>query len=275
MSQLQPEQNRPEPRTAAKVIVIPRYMGTFADLMTLLLCFFVLLVAMAEIDALKFKMVVRTMEDAFGVERPKPEDEIVKGTSVIQQRFSPNPDQPTPIEQVRQAGQSDKDVLKTEDAAVYQAAQMNSLRKELAQFLAQALDEDLITLETMQDRVLIRINEQASFASAGANLKPGFVPVLDRIANALADIDAQFVVAGHTDNVPLRAGLYRSNWDLSGARATSVVHALLRHPGLGADQFRIEAYADTQPLKSNDSAAGRAVNRRVEIGIIKPWSQPE
>lgn len=275
MSQPEPEPNRPKPRTAAKDIVIPRYMGTFADLMTLLLCFFVLLVAMAEIDALKFKMVVRTMEDAFGVERPKPKDEIVKGTSVIQQRFSPNPDQPTPIEQVRQAGQSDKDVLKTEDAKVYQAAQMNSLREELAQFLSQALDENLITLETMQDRVLIRINEQASFASAGASLKPGFVPVLDRIANALADIDAQFVVAGHTDNVPLRAGLYRSNWDLSGARATSVVHALLQHPGLNADQFRIEAYADTQPLKPNDNAAGRAVNRRVEIGIIRPWSQPE
>lgn len=275
MSQSEPEPNRPEPRTAAKDIVIPRYMGTFADLMTLLLCFFVLLVAMAEIDALKFKMVVRTMEDAFGVERPKPKDEIVKGTSVIQQRFSPNPDQPTPIDQVRQAGQSDKDVLKTEDAAVYQAAQMNSLREELAQFLSQALDDDLITLETMQDRVLIRINEQASFASAGASLKPGFVPVLDRIANALADIDAQFVVAGHTDNVPLRAGLYRSNWDLSGARSTSVVHALLQHPGLNADQFRIEAYADTQPLASNDSAAGRAINRRVEIGIIRPWSQPE
>ena len=275
MSQLQPEPNRPEPRTAAKDIVIPRYMGTFADLMTLLLCFFVLLVAMAEIDALKFKMVVRTMEDAFGVERPKPKDEIVKGTSVIQQRFSPNPDQPTPIDQVRQAGQSDKDVLKTEDAAVYQAAQMNSLRQELTQVLSSALNDNLISLETRQDRVLIRINEQASFASAGASLKPGFVPVLDRIANALADIDAQFVVAGHTDDMPLRAGLYRSNWDLSGARATSVVHALLQHPGLNADQFRIEAYADTQPLKPNDSAAGRAVNRRVEIGIIKPWSQPE
>lgn len=275
MSQLQPEPNRPEPRTAAKDIVIPRYMGTFADLMTLLLCFFVLLVAMAEIDALKFKMVVRTMEDAFGVERPKPKDEIVKGTSVIQQRFSPNPDQPTPIDQVRQAGQSDKDVLKTEDAAVYQAAQMNSLRQELTQVLSSALNDNLISLETRQDRVLIRINEQASFASAGASLKPGFVPVLDRIANALADINAQFVVAGHTDDVPLRAGLYRSNWDLSGARATSVVHALLQHPGLNADQFRIEAYADTQPLKPNDSAAGRAVNRRVEIGIIKPWSQPE
>jgi chemotaxis protein MotB len=275
MSQSEPEPKRPEPRTAAKDIVIPRYMGTFADLMTLLLCFFVLLVAMAEIDALKFKMVVRTMEDAFGVERPKPKDEIVKGTSVIQQRFSPNPDQPTPIDEVRQAGQSDKDVLKTEDAAVYQAAQMNSLRQELTQVLSSALNDNLISLETRQDRVLIRINEQASFASAGASLKPGFVPVLDRIANALADINAQFVVAGHTDDVPLRAGLYRSNWDLSGARATSVVHALLQHPGLNADQFRIEAYADTQPLKPNDSAAGRAVNRRVEIGIIKPWSQPE
>lgn len=255
--------------------MIPRYMGTFADLMTLLLCFFVLLVAMAEIDALKYKMVVRSMEDAFGVERPKPKDEIIKGTSVIQQRFSPNPDQPTPVDQIRQAGQNDKDVVKTEDAALYQAAQVNSQKQQLEQTFADALEQNLISLETQQDRVLIRINQQASFPSAGANLKPAFIPVLNKIATALADIDASFVVAGHTDNVPLRGGLYRSNWELSGARATSVVHALLEHPQLSDDQFRIEAYADSQPLESNDSAAGRAVNRRVEIGIINTWSQSE
>lgn len=275
MSVSEPDPNRPGPRTAAKDIIIPRYMGTFADLMTLLLCFFVLLVAMAEIDALKYKMVVRTMEDAFGVERPEPRDEVIKGSSVIQQRFSPNPDRPTPIDQVYQAGKTDKEALKTEQAAVYQAARLNSQKQQLENFFADALDNKLISLETQQDRVLIRINEQASFPSAGAGLKPAFMPVLDQIAAALADINASFVVAGHTDNVPLRGGLYRSNWELSGARATSVVHALLEHPQLTADQFRIEAYADTRPLKSNHSEAGRAVNRRVEIGIINTWSQPK
>lgn len=267
MSVSKPDPNRPGPRTAAKDIIIPRYMGTFADLMTLLLCFFVLLVAMAEIDALKYKMVVKSMEDAFGVERPKPE-ELIKATSVIQQRFSPAQDDPTPLEQIQQASDSDKESLRTKDAEHFQAAKVSRLRQQLEQTFTDALDEKLISLETQDDRVLIRINEQASFPSAGAQLKPGFLPVLDRIAAALAEVEGQFVVAGHTDNVPLRSGLYRSNWELSAARATSVVHALLAQPGLTADQFRIEAYADTQPLQTNDTAAGRAMNRRVEIGII-------
>lgn len=267
MSVAEPDPDRPGPRTAAKDIIIPRYMGTFADLMTLLLCFFVLLVAMAEIDALKYKMVVNSMEDAFGIDRPEPED-IVKGTSVIQQRFSPTPDKPTPVESIRQASVTDSEVLRTEDAEVYRTAKANTIRDTLQIALIDALDQELISLETMQDRVIIRINEQASFPSGSAALKPGFTPVLHQIADALAAMETEFVVAGHTDNVPLRSGLYRSNWELSGARATSVVHALLADRRLAEDRFRIEAYADTQPLDSNETVEGRAMNRRVEIGII-------
>lgn len=252
--------------------MIPRYMGTFADLMTLLLCFFVLLVAMAEIDALKFKMVVRSMENAFGVERPKPIDPERKATSVIQQTFSPTPEQPSLNNEVWQDADNSKPLLKTDDITRYQAAKRQQLKQKLELTFADALNAKLISLETMEDRVLIRINEQASFPSGTATLKTAFLPLLSRLASALVEIDASFVVSGHTDNVPLRSGLYRSNWELSAARATSVVHALLNQSGLQANQFRIEAYADTQPLGTNATATGRAQNRRVEIGIINPWS---
>lgn len=262
------------PRSASRPSgsIIPKYMGTFADLMTLLLCFFVLLVAMAEIDALKFKMVVRSMENAFGVERPQPEEPERKGTSVIQQQFSPTSDNARPDVEVWQDADNTKAQLNRQTSAEYQAAQRQQLQQELEQRFADALDAKLFSLETMEDRVLIRINEQASFPSGSASLKTTFLPLLSRLAAALVEIDASFVVSGHTDNVPLRSGLYRSNWELSAARATSVVHALLNQSGLQADQFRIEAYADTQPLGSNATAAGRAQNRRVEIGIINPWS---
>lgn len=252
--------------------LIPRYMGTFADLMTLLLCFFVLLVAMAEIDALKFKMVVRSMENAFGVERPPPIEPERKATSVIQQQFSPTPDNIRPDVDPRQDGNNAKSQLTRGETARHQAAQRQRLQQDLEQRFADALDANLISLETLDDRVLVRINEQASFPSGNASLKTDFLPLLSRLASALVEIDARFVVSGHTDNVPLRSGLYRSNWELSAARATSVVHALLNQSGLQASQFRIEAYADTQPLGSNATAEGRAQNRRVEIGIINPWS---
>jgi chemotaxis protein MotB len=247
-------------------------MGTFADLMTLLLCFFVLLVAMAEIDALKFKMVVRSMEDAFGVERKTPVDPERITTSVIQQRFSPTPDQPSPNPEIWQDADISKTQLKTNDLAHYQAARLQQLKQQLEKTFVEALNAKLISLETMEDRVLIRINEQASFPSGSAELKRDFLPLLSRLAAALAKIDARFVVAGHTDNVPLRSGLYRSNWELSAARATSVLHTLLQQSTLQNKQFWIESYADTQPLSSNATATGRAQNRRVEIGIINPWS---
>lgn len=248
--------------------LIPRYMGTFADLMTLLLCFFVLLIAMAEMDAFKFKMVVRSMEDAFGVQRPQPEPEVRKGTSIIKQTFSSATPKQTPLSSIRQASDSDKEALKIDDVDIYKQAQLQSLMDELKQKFVHAINDDLLSLEQLPDRVLIRINEKTSFTSGGAALKTAFLPVLDVIADALADLDADFIVSGHSDNVPLKSGNYRSNWELSGARATSVVHALLRHPALVPEQIRIEAYADTQPLKSNKTLQGRAINRRVEIGII-------
>lgn len=247
---------------------IPRYMGTFADLMTLLLCFFVLLVAMAEMDAFKFKMVVRSMEDAFGVQRPEPEPEVIKGTSIIKQAFSSATPKQTPLSNIRQASDTDKKALKIDDAEAYQQAQIQSLTDELKQKFASAINDDMLSLEQLPDRALIRINEKTSFTSGGAALKTAFLPVLDVLADALADLDGEFIVAGHSDNVPLKSGNYRSNWELSGARATSVVHALLKHPELEPAQFRIEAYADTQPLRSNKTQQGRATNRRVEIGII-------
>jgi chemotaxis protein MotB len=267
MSVDEPDSDLPAPRNKSKGNIIPRYMGTFADLMTLLLCFFVLLVAMAEIDALKFKVVVRSMENAFGIERPKPE-EVVKGTSIIQQRFSPNPENPTPLDSVLQNSKTNGNSLNTKEAVAIQVAKTQRTHERLKSRLLAALDGNLISIDALPDRVLIRINEQASFPSGSAALKPGFEPVLKLIAAALVDIDAQFVVAGHTDNVPLHSGLYRSNWELSAARATSVVHALLSDPRLKANQFHIEAYADTQPLDSNETTSGRAMNRRVEIGII-------
>lgn len=257
-------------RSQVKDTIIPKYMGTFADLMTLLLCFFVLLVAMAELDALKYKMVVRSMENAFGVDSPKQPTEIIKGTSVIQQRFSPTPDQPSASAHVFQAADSSQANLKTESAELARKARLNSLKQTLQHKFVDAIQSKLISLETTQDRVLIRINEQASFPSGDAHIKSAFLPVLNEIANVLADLNDNYIVAGHTDDVPVRSARYRSNWELSAARATSVVHALLANTNLRAEQFRIEAYADTQPLKANKTAVGRAINRRVEIGIMKP-----
>ena len=249
---------------------IPRYLATFADLMTLLLCFFVLLLSMAEIDALKYKVVVRSMENAFGVKKETP-DQIIKATSIIKQTFSPAPtDTPSPISKIFQESVNDEHAIKIHDANFYQRAKLNSLMATLQKKFVKAITAGQLSLETIEDRVIIRINENASFPSGQATLKQGILPVLAHISDVLTELNTTFVVAGHTDNVPLSNLNYRSNWELSAARATSVVHALLRNSELTPEQFRVEAYADTRPIRSNLTSQGRAMNRRVEIGIITP-----
>ena len=248
---------------------VPRYMGTFADLMSLMLCFFVLLLSFSEMDALKFRMIVKSMEDGFGVDRPEDPDSIPMGTSIIQQTFSPSPDQPTPFSTMtRQSTVSETAALKIDNLKQYQMAVRNTQRQELNQLLQEEIKLDLVSVETINDRITIRINEQASFPSGKANLKFSFIPILAKIRHSLAQTKSDFIVSGHTDNIPVNSSRYRSNWELSAARATSVVHVLLDERELQADRFRIEGYGSTRPLVTNDTANMRAVNRRVEISLV-------
>ena len=234
---------------------IPPYMATFADLMSLLLCFFVLLLSMSQIDSVKYKMAVHALRDAFGV----PDSSSQLDNAPLSQNTYP-----APLQVVRFSPSSTQATTKTD----WQHTQAEYLR----QLLAEQIIQKQVSIKTSADRVIIRINENASFPSASADLKPFFIPVIDKIAAALTKTDAQFVVSGHTDDRPLNTGIYDSNWQLSAARACSVLHVLLQNPALTTHRFRIEGYADTQPLADNETQAHRALNRRVEIGIIKPLS---
>lgn len=258
----------PLPENRAKQSTgVPRYIATFADLMTLLLCFFILLLTMAEIDALKYKMVVRSMENAFGVTSPETV-EVLKGTSVIQQRFSSSNQSSSIFARVTQDADNEKDAIALQDAKKYLQLKRQAQYQELKKSLKNPIEKGQLNVEMIDGRVLIRINEDASFTSGSAQFQQRFMPVIRQIAAALSHIDGFFVVAGHTDDIPLKSTRYRSNWDLSAARATSVVHALLEQSVLKPSQFRIEGYADTKPLVANDTPQNRALNRRVEIGII-------
>ena len=247
---------------------IPAYIAIFADLMTLLLCFFVLLLSMSELDVVRLKMVAQSMHNAFGVEQTEDPDPIPKGTSIVKQTFSPNPSDMTVIQEVRQDADPNNPILETSDLNLYLQAKQQRQLMEIKQALKQQIDEGLLQVETREDRVVITIDEQASFPSGLASIKPAFVPVLKTIADALANIEDPLVVSGHTDDRPLSTSQYRSNWELSGSRATSVVHELLRYPQYQAERFRVEGYADTRPITENETESGRARNRRVEIAVL-------
>ncbi|MES9816223.1 MAG: flagellar motor protein MotB [Candidatus Thiodiazotropha sp.] len=266
---------------------LPPWLATFADLMSLLMCFFVLLLSFAEIDAARFKKMAESMKDAFGVQREIPVMDVVKGTSVVMQEFSPGKPEPTPIEELRQQTTDvERDFLQSEDQrseaeeqqdldidvakAAMQAQieeEVNEQAEELQEMLDGEISEGLLDVETEDTKIIIRIQEKGSFPSGRATLNPDFFEVISKITDVIANTPGKIIVAGHTDNIPISTRRFRSNWELSSARAVTVVHAMLSNAAIDEGRFLIQGYADSQPLVVNDTSENRAKNRRVELVI--------
>lgn len=247
---------------------VPAWVMTFADLMTLLMCFFVLLLSFAEMDILKFKQVAGSMKEAFGVQRTVPSDR-----SETKMDYTDGQVSDMPLHE--KVGELDAMDPKSLDPQAMeklleeiQAEQTKAEASKLAALLSEEIAAGAIELESTTDSIILRINEKASFPSGRAKLRSGFVDVLDKIHLALAEVEGTVTVAGHTDDRPINTKRFRSNWELSAGRAVSVVHALLRSNLLDSRRFLIEGHGASRPLADNDTPENRARNRRVEITLI-------
>lgn len=251
---------------------LPGYLATFADLMSLLLCFFVLLLSMAQTDVVRFKKMADSLKDAFGVQRDIPVTEIVKGVNIIKQEFSPSMSPtPTLINDLRQETTDE-----TKENLKIQKAREQQLREELEQeaeqlrkVLAHEIVKGVLEVETDFPRIIVRISERGSFPSGSDQIDRGFRKTLIKISEQLAAFPGKIVVAGHTDNIPIATSRFRSNWELSAARAVTVAHALIENPALDPRRMVIEGHADSVPLVPNDSPEHRARNRRVELILVR------
>lgn len=254
----------------------PMWLATFADLMSLLMCFFVLLLSFATMDANKFKKMSESMMNAFGVQRQIPADDVPMGTSIIAQHFSPAQTDPTLLEEVKQST-NQKDTQLDVSAEDMEDLKKKILEEKIEEIKEQAeqirkslekeIDEGLVTVETEGLRIIIRINEKGSFPSGSAVLKAGFEPVMDKITESVNHSVGRVAIAGHTDDVPIATDWYRSNWELSASRSVTVAHYMLSKKETDPNRIVVEGYADTRPLVSNDTPKHRAMNRRVEIII--------
>lgn len=247
----------------------PAWMATFADLMSLLMCFFVLLLSFSEMDIQKYKQVAGSMKFAFGVQRDIKSDLIPKGTSVIKQEFSPGKPQPTPIQVMKQQTRDDS----RNDVRINTSMtpELDELLERIQQELEREIEEEMVEIVVLADSVMLRVREADAFPSGSAALQPGFMPVLDKVENLLeGEPDGRIIVAGHTDNRPISTTMYPSNWVLSAARSASVVHYLSEVRAIDPTRIEIRAYADTQPVADNDTPENRARNRRIEINISVP-----
>ena len=266
----------------------PLWMATFADLMSLLVCFFVLIISMSEIDVIRYKKVAGSMKDAFGVQQDIVTYDIPKGTSIIALEFSPGKPEPTVRKIIQQdtvdptrpslkIGNPDNPIevqpetlqklLEEEEERQEQRQQTEADAAVLTELLEEEINEGKIDVETDGPTIIIKIRERGSFTSGSADLDPGFLPTLDTIGTALGEISGEIVVEGHTDNIPINSVKFPSNFALSAGRAVSVTSVFLNDPNISMDRLSLRGYGEVRPEDTNATRAGRARNRRVEIKI--------
>jgi len=268
----------------------PAWMATFADLMSLLMCFFVLLLSFSEMDVLKFKQLAGSMKEAFGVQRDIKTKEIPKGTSVIAKEFSPGKPIPTKIKIMRQqTTDRPKRNIKFTDSKSMNNKAREEIKKELEKEVKKKNEEAAKRIEASlkkeikqgtievigkNQEIVIRISEKGSFPSGSATLNKSFDKIMKKISFLVKSTPGDIIISGHTDNIPIHTYLFRSNWELSSSRAVSVLKSIIKHQKIEPKRLSVQGHADTLPIASNKLATGRAKNRRVEIKIkqldIKP-----
>ncbi len=246
---------------------IPRWMVTFADLMTLLLTFFVLLLSFAEIDAQRFRRLAGELQKAFGVQREIPADIIPMGTSPVLQQFSPGRPQPIPVDEIRQRTTQELPTLAAGDIDSRVETRLDAIEQQLAQTISDVDPDSQVEVERDGLEIVIRIDEQGSFASGSAQVSRSFRQLLEVLSVEFTTFPGFIVVDGHTDDVPIRSTLFESNWDLSAMRAARATNVLLENADLDPERFLIVGHADTRPRMSNETPEQRAKNRRVEITL--------
>ena len=360
----------------------PAWMATFADMATLLMAFFVLILSFAEFNVPKFKQISGSMKNAFGIQRVIPVVEQPKGTTILSLDFSPNPtpsvqpnmkQQTTETDQKNvelktktQDGQKDDaenqdaqelaenikdavskgdtdvevetvgdkvvvnfDPAKTDEKDLQEAVKaiesvkaasgksdtevlFGGVEKQLAQLataankkgkgdgdsnegdnagespdtskeeekkaqiaedkfrvaLKEEMGEGLIDIERDEDKVIITVGSGGAFKSGSADLTAKAKKIMAKIAEVNKKGRSEILVSGHTDDKPLTFGsIYRDNWDLAAARSSSVVQELSKTGKLQPERMKAISYGETQPLAGNETAQGRAKNRRIEIEI--------
>ena len=248
---------------------IPAWVMTFADLMSLLLAFFVLLFSFSEMDAQKYKQVAGSMRQAFGIQREVKIKDPPKGINIIAQEFSAGtPSEKSPNEMRQHTTDDFMQFLKIPRPSAEFVDAINKEKDRLKLALAEEIEQGYVEIKVEDRTIVVSIQERGSFGSGSNKLIGDFIPVLKKMAATVGANPGAVNVSGHTDSQPIHTSQFRSNWELSASRAVTVVHALMQEGSIPKNRFRVEGLGDTRPVDSNDTPEGRARNRRVEVNLV-------
>jgi len=233
---------RPEPESVEKVEEgAPQWVVTFGDLMSLLLCFFVLLLSFSEMDRQKYKELSGSMQNAFGVQREKQVFDIPKGQKIIAKNF---------------------------DQEAISFSKETDIIEQVKQAILDSFGNSggLIQFDADEYKIRIRLMGESTFHSGRADIRDSMKPLLAKITEIFRKNNESIIIAGHTDNVPLKEGSqFKTNLQLSMARAASVADFFLAEGSIAPDRISTMGFGEHRPIDTNDSPQGRQKNRRVEI----------
>lgn len=335
---------------------IPEWIVTFADLMSLLVVFFVLIISFSTMDQRRFYDVVGSVKDALGVDHTNILKAVIEidGVPFLEEmrRLIPVPvailshseierESQAQCEQMDQGLPEDMDSTETgrqasqrqqreqQDSREAKDQELDKMREQMrsaslqanqdaewdagaaltndlydqqtnraydpsqggedGQFrndrqdqraddvmellnavLAPDLQRDLVSVEERDGRIMITFPDAALFQSGSAGLAEDARPLIQKVANVLAQTSGPIAVVGHTDDVPISTARFPSNWELSTARATSVLRGMEQADGLDMQRLMVMGFADKKPVAPNDTPENRAKNRRVEIILRQP-----
>lgn len=223
-------------------------MVTFADLMSLLLTFFILVLSFANMDIVRFRDMLGSIQTAFGVQVQRREADYVA--------FSPS-----------QFERKDMELSKENEEILSMVVQLRTIMEN---------DETLqksTGVEADDNGMVLRVDSASMFDRGSATLRPEAESALDAVISILRNYNMNLVIRGHTDDVPVNSAQFPSNWELSAARATAALRYIMEYGGFSPTRMRAVGYADSRPLVPNTSEENRRKNRRVEFYYHSPDAQ--
>src|SRR5919202_979690 len=224
-----------------------RWLLTYADLITLLMVFFVVLYSMSQSDSVKFHRISVALEQAFNLD-------VLQGRNTSGVNDG-SPEVTTPIEDLFTTPDHAAEVARLQQKVHEAAAAMGTDQKPAVQ------------IGSDKEGIVIRLSGSYLFDSGRAELKPNSLAILDAVASEIRALPNDVRIDGHTDSTPIDSARYPTNWERSAARALAVTRYLTEVSGIRAGRLTAAGYGEFHPLAPNDTRENRALNRRVEIHI--------
>jgi chemotaxis protein MotB len=246
-----------------------RWIVSYADFITLLFAFFVVMYSISSVNEGKYRVLSQTLTDAFQ-QSSRSIDPIQVGELNRSSGNTLGSEQENALiqtDQIQGPGTYQDQGLNVDIMPRNETQRLSFLAATIEDMLSDYVDQELVDVTFSEDRVIINMKDKMLFASASAHLSRAAVDALRNISRVLNTVPNQVQVEGNTDNRPIHTDEFPSNWELSAARAASVVHLMTRM-GIKPERLSAIGYAEHRPVADNDTESGRAKNRRVSLIIM-------